>query len=216
MRFPAPHRLLLIFTLSRVFWHFRDECEYFLIRKQRWVEPPILYAFISDVLQNPNKRSEEVIPPLLSLVESLCLSAKGEGEGELQGVRGGAGKRKATIVLARACCALESLLGGAFGAVDATQASEIARVLATPQAQAAMAADARQRIRQALLRDMAEGEEGGVHTCAGLGFAAHVHERGCPRWGPLRPNHEAAARDRKVLKRAAGERRLAEALETLK
>ena len=171
-----------------------DEVASFLRRAERWSEAPIIYPFIREDLKDPAAVRRRVAEPLL---EAL---GEGPGTGPVQGLR-----------FARAAAALRALVAHpAFFRAEAALAAEVEQRLA--EAGPAAAADEGGDRAEALAR----AEWPGGHRFPGGRYAAYVHERGTPKWGPMRVAALQAKKDRKALLAARKAGRLGEALAELR
>ena len=187
---------------------FLDEVAYFQRRASRWCEPPVQYRFIREDLNDVASCRAHVVSPLLKM-----LAAEDAG----------------VATRCRARSSLRTLVDDSGAGLDASGLDQDGRdeIRAALDAfEAFLATDAGEACRAFIARDarengvglgglvsaMSREGQGNVHALGafrssldGGPFAAVVHERGRPRWGPVRGTREEAADDRKTMRRAVKE-----------
>jgi hypothetical protein len=187
---------------------FMDEVLYFQRRASRWIEPPIFYSFVRDDLSDPVKARRNAVEPLVRLLdndirEAFDVDAKGEREMER------------ARHFARCFMSLRTLAEHApeFYALDADgiafAKSELARfktwcdgasTFAT-SCRRALDEDVRVAEHDSLVEQMLN-ETLGTHVISDNRMCAAIHEKGRPRWGPVRESSTAVEEDRREMKKA--------------
>jgi len=187
---------------------FLDEVAYFQRRASRWCEPPVQYRFIREDLNDVASCRAHVVSPLLKML---------------------ADANAGVATRCRARSSLRTLVDDSGAGLDASGLDQDGRdeIRAALDAfEAFLATDAGEAYRAFIARDarengvglgglvsaMSREGQGNVHALGafrssldGGPFAAVVHERGRPRWGPVRGTREEAADDRKTMRRAVKE-----------
>ena len=190
---------------------FLDEVAYFQRRAARWCEPPVQYRFIREDLHDVASCRAHAVSPLLKMLadDDASVATRCRARSSLRTLvdESGAGL-DASGLDASARDEIRAALD-AFEAFLVTDAGEAHREF--------IARDARENGvgLGGLVRAMSREGDGNVHALGafrekagfvdGGPFAAVVHERGRPRWGPVRGTREEAADDRKTMRRAVKE-----------
>lgn len=172
---------------------FPDEVLYFLKRAAGWREPPILYSFLHDCLEDEVRVATHAVAP----VQALAARLSAVDPAKRTPVQ--------TAMLRRAHYALGVLAQGApHFAVSAQLQQKLTKMLAKqPPVEGAELPDARMLCPEQTLRldtatppgvtKLHRSEDGKVV------YAAVVHVSGRPRWGPPRPSVAKALEDRRVM-----------------
>lgn len=165
---------------------FPDEIVYFLQRASGWREPPILYDFLVDSLQNEVRVAHHAVHPLMRFMERLVAS----------------GSRTAMedILLSRACHALSTLAGQpAYFRLSEVLRALVMRTLQTRPTKATFSVFRDVRLEDVALGQAPETTPPGVTRFGRDKVCAVVHICGRPRWGPPRATLAKALEDRRVL-----------------
>jgi hypothetical protein len=181
---------------------FMDEVLYFQRRATRWCEPPIFYAFLREDLSDAKKARRGAVEPLVRFLQSH--------------VDRGDGAADAAAHFARCFVSLRVLAEHApeFYALDADGVrfakTRVAEFQAWMDAGAddggfaaacknACTTDPRVLEDEAVTESMVN-ESLGVLRIADDRLCAVVHEKGRPRWGPVRATKSLADADRKAMR----------------
>jgi hypothetical protein len=181
---------------------FLDEVLYFQRRMTRWCEPPVQYRFIREDLTDENRCAAHVVAPLLRMLSGTSIAARCRARNSLKTLTspdaGYATSDKTRATIVDALNDFETWLASDAGA----------------ECRDFIARDTRERAHGTLLRAMRREGEKNVHALGafdqnlendGAPFAAVVHEKGRPRWGPVRGTRDEAAADRKTMRAAVKE-----------
>ena len=182
---------------------FLDEVLYFQRRMTRWCEPPVQYRFIREDLTDETRCAAHVVAPLLRMLSGTSIAARCRARNSLKTLTspdaGYATSHKTRAEIANALTDFETWLASDAGA----------------ECRDFIARDTRERAHGTLLRVMRREGEKNVHALGafdqnsdasdGAPFAAVVHEKGRPRWGPVRGTRDEAAADRKTMRAAVKE-----------
>ena len=182
---------------------FLDEVLYFQRRMTRWCEPPVQYRFIREDLTDENRCAAHVVVPLLRMLSGTSIAARCRARNSLKTLTspdaGYATSDKTRATIVDALNDFETWLASDAGA----------------GCRDFIARDTRERAHGTLLRVMRREGEKNVHALGafdqnsdasdGAPFAAVVHEKGRPRWGPVRGTRDEAAADRKTMRAAVKE-----------
>lgn len=181
---------------------FMDEVLYFQRRASRWCEPPIFYTFVREDLRDAKKARTNAVRPLAAMLERL----KRDGSSADDAYR-----------VSRCLMSLKILANHApeFYALDADGVSEARHHIDAMTSWLseddtsgfrAMVRTAAQNdpraIEDAALAEAMVNETLGQHNLGDGKVCAVVHEKGRPRWGPVRTSASLVAKDRKDMKNA--------------
>jgi len=174
----------------RVLKTFLDEVAYFKERAARWADPPVEYAFVQSMLSEAT--GSEVAAGLAGLVMDCNDGGEGLDTVAELAAAGAYGSLRAMASFPRH-----------FKVSDAARL-ELDRALDS----AKVAKDAEARVR-GTMASLGMGERRWEDTAgvtrfvdaggATAGFAAYMHVRGRPRWGPVRHGMKQARADRNML-----------------
>ena len=193
---------------------FMDEVLYFQRRASRWIEPPIFYSFVREDLSDPVKARQNAVEPLVRLLADDV----SEGERGTERARHFARCLMSLRILAEHAPELYALDsdGVAFAKSELARfttwchgaSSEFAK-----SCRRALEEDVRVVEYDSLAEQMLN-ETLGAHLIADKRMCAVVHEKGRPRWGPVRDNATAVEEDKREMKKAIRAGTLSELLKT--
>ena len=180
---------------------FMDEVLYFQRRAMRWCEPPIFYSFVREDLKDPQKARDNAVRPLATMLSDLKCTGSSNDD---------------AFRFARCLTSLQVLANHApeFYALTADGVAEAREHVDAAiswmaedssgfcaKVRGAMSSDPR-TMEDALLSESMANEMLGTHDLGNGRFCAVVHEKGRPRWGPVRNSTSLVAKDRKDMKSA--------------
>ena len=180
---------------------FMDEVVYFQRRAARWCEPPIFYAFVREDLADAEKAKTNALRPLGAIMREL--RERGSTDDDAYRFARCLTSVRALVEHAPELYALDesgiaearAFLGDAREFLDDT-ANAFAE-----KARAALATDPR-NVEDARVAEAMTHETLGAHALGDGRVCAVIHEKGRPRWGPVRTSKSLAERDRKEMKSA--------------
>ena len=159
---------------------------YFQRRLQRWDDPPIQYQFVAVQLKKPVFVTKVVLPLLTTLLGD-------SDDADTMDPHASSLDRVVAVRAYQSLVALRAMQPECFkdgpGAEVAARLDRIAAAGRVDEWKDAVAIQHEQ-----ILAAMVKGKTGLLQL--GDRVAAYVHERGCPRWGPLRLTEAAAIGDR--------------------
>eukprot|EP00041_Stephanoeca_diplocostata_P016540 m.326124 g.326124 ORF g.326124 m.326124 type:complete len:591 (+) comp20397_c0_seq1:240-2012(+) len=219
----VPHLVITVDTCvmveqRRVSRLFLDEVLYFQKRMARWIDPPIMYQFVTVSLPDHGFLDKDVAPFLTQALQNVT----SEKQSALQNL--GSGTEADRIQLSRV---IATRAYQSFEALAQITPSYFDDANTTAQALVAAAGlvhrtgqthDARSQRQHQVLLGMERGKTGlwWQQEKASARVAAYVHDNGCPRWGPLRATETAAIADRLVMLEACKHGTLSQALADLR
>ena len=180
---------------------FMDEVLYFQRRAARWCEAPIFYAFVREDLADAEKAKTNAVRPLGAMMRDI----REHGSTDDDAYR-----------FARCLTSMRVLVEHApeFYALDDAGVAEARVFIDDARAFLADAANAfAAKVREALEMDPRNVEDAriaekmmnetrGAHALGDGRVCAVIHEKGRPRWGPVRTSKSLAEKDRKEMKNA--------------
>ena len=180
---------------------FMDEVVYFQRRAARWCEPPIFYAFVREDLADAEKAKTNALRPLVAIMREL--RERGSTDDDAYRFARCLTSVRALVEHAPELYALdESGIAEARAFLDDAREflDDIANAFAE-KARAALATDPR-NVEAARVAEAMTHETLGAHALGDGRVCAVIHEKGRPRWGPVRTSKSLAERDRKEMKSA--------------
>ena len=180
---------------------FMDEVVYFQRRAARWCEPPIFYAFVREDLADAEKAKTNAIRPLGAIMREL--RERGSTDDDAYRFARCLTSVRALVEHAPELYALdESGIAEARAFLDDAREflDDTANAFAE-KARAALATDPR-NVEDARVAEAMMNETLGAHALGDGRVCAVIHEKGRPRWGPVRTSKSLAERDRKEMKSA--------------
>ena len=180
---------------------FMDEVVYFQRRAARWCEPPIFYAFVREDLADAEKAKTNALRPLGAIMREL--RERGSTDDDAYRFARCLTSVRALVEHAPELYALdESGIAEARAFLDDAREflDDIANAFAE-KARAALATDPR-NVEDARVAEAMTHETLGAHALGDGRVCAVIHEKGRPRWGPVRTSKSLAERDRKEMKSA--------------
>ena len=180
---------------------FMDEVVYFQRRAARWCEPPIFYAFVREDLADAEKAKTNALRPLGAIMREL--RERGSTDDDAYRFARCLTSVRALVEHAPELYALdESGIAEARAFLDDAREflDDTANAFAE-KARAALATDPR-NVEDACVAEAMTHETTGAHALGDGRVCAVIHEKGRPRWGPVRTSKSLAERDRKEMKSA--------------
>ena len=180
---------------------FMDEVVYFQRRAARWCEPPIFYAFVREDLADAEKAKTNALRPLGAIMREL--RERGSTDDDAYRFARCLTSVRALVEHAPELYALdESGIAEARAFLDDAREflDDTANAFAE-KARAALATDPR-NVEDARVAEAMMNETLGAHALGDGRVCAVIHEKGRPRWGPVRTSKSLAERDRKEMKSA--------------
>lgn len=180
---------------------FMDEVVYFQRRAARWCEPPIFYAFVREDLADAEKAKTNALRPLGAIMREL--RERGSTDDDAYRFARCLTSVRALVEHAPELYALdESGIAEARAFLDDAREflDDTANAFAE-KARAALATDPR-NVEDARVAEAMMHETLGAHALGDGRVCAVIHEKGRPRWGPVRTSKSLAERDRKEMKSA--------------
>ena len=180
---------------------FMDEVVYFQRRAARWCEPPIFYAFVREDLADAEKAKTNALRPLVAIMREL--RERGSTDDDAYRFARCLTSVRALVEHAPELYALdESGIAEARAFLDDAREflDDTANAFAE-KARAALATDPR-NVEDARVAEAMTHETLGAHALGDGRVCAVIHEKGRPRWGPVRTSKSLAERDRKEMKSA--------------
>ncbi len=180
---------------------FMDEVVYFQRRAARWCEPPIFYAFVREDLADAEKARTNALRPLGAIMREL--RERGSTDDDAYRFARCLTSVRALVEHAPELYALdESGIAEARAFLDDAREflDDTANAFAE-KARAALATDPR-NVEDARVAEAMTHETLGAHALGDGRVCAVIHEKGRPRWGPVRTSKSLAERDRKEMKSA--------------
>ena len=180
---------------------FMDEVVYFQRRAARWCEPPIFYAFVREDLADAEKAKTNALRPLGAIMREL--RERGSTDDDAYRFARCLTSVRALVEHAPELYALdESGIAEARAFLDDAREflDDTANAFAE-KARAALATDPR-NVEDARVAEVMMNETLGAHALGDGRVCAVIHEKGRPRWGPVRTSKSLAERDRKEMKSA--------------
>ena len=180
---------------------FMDEVVYFQRRAARWCEPPIFYAFVREDLADAEKAKTNALRPLGAIMREL--RERGSTDDDAYRFARCLTSVRALVEHAPELYALdESGIAEARAFLDDAREfiDDTANAFAE-KARAALATDPR-NVEDARVAEAMTHETLGAHALGDGRVCAVIHEKGRPRWGPVRTSKSLAERDRKEMKSA--------------
>ena len=180
---------------------FMDEIVYFQRRAARWCEPPIFYAFVREDLADAEKAKTNALRPLGAIMREL--RERGSTDDDAYRFARCLTSVRALVEHAPELYALdESGIAEARAFLDDAREflDDTANAFAE-KARAALATDPR-NVEDARVAEAMMNETLGAHALGDGRVCAVIHEKGRPRWGPVRTSKSLAERDRKEMKSA--------------
>ena len=180
---------------------FMDEVVYFQRRAARWCEPPIFYAFVREDLADAEKAKTNALRPLGAIMREL--RERGSTDDDAYRFARCLTSVRALVEHAPELYALdESGIAEARAFLDDAREflDDTANAFAE-KARAALATDPR-NVEDARVAEAMTHETLGAHALGDGRGCAVIHEKGRPRWGPVRTSKSLAERDRKEMKSA--------------
>ena len=180
---------------------FMDEVVYFQRRAARWCEPPIFYAFVREDLADAEKAKTNALRPLVAIMREL--RERGSTDDDAYRFARCLTSVRALVEHAPELYALdESGIAEARAFLDDAREflDDTANAFAE-KARAALATDPR-NVEDARVAEVMMNETLGAHALGDGRVCAVIHEKGRPRWGPVRTSKSLAERDRKEMKSA--------------
>ena len=180
---------------------FMDEVVYFQRRAARWCEPPIFYAFVREDLADAEKAKTNALRPLVAIMREL--RERGSTDDDAYRFARCLTSVRALVEHAPELYALdESGIAEARAFLDDAREflDDTANAFAE-KARAALATDPR-NVEDARVAEAMMNETLGAHALGDGRVCAVIHEKGRPRWGPVRTSKSLAERDRKEMKSA--------------
>ena len=180
---------------------FMDEVVYFQRRAARWCEPPIFYAFVREDLADAEKAKANALRPLGAIMREL--RERGSTDDDAYRFARCLTSVRALVEHAPELYALdESGIAEARAFLDDAREfiDDTANAFAE-KARAALATDPR-NVEDARVAEAMTHETLGAHALGDGRVCAVIHEKGRPRWGPVRTSKSLAERDRKEMKSA--------------
>ena len=180
---------------------FMDEVVYFQRRAARWCEPPIFYAFVREDLADAEKAKTNALRPLGAIMREL--RERGSTDDDAYRFARCLTSVRALVEHAPELYALdESGIAEARAFLDDAREflDDPANAFAE-KARAALATDPR-NVEDARVAEVMMNETLGAHALGDGRVCAVIHEKGRPRWGPVRTSKSLAERDRKEMKSA--------------
>ena len=180
---------------------FMDEVVYFQRRAARWCEPPIFYAFVREDLADAEKAKTNALRPLGAIMREL--RERGSTDDDAYRFARCLTSVRALVEHAPELYALdESGIAEARAFLDDAREflDDPANAFAE-KARAALATDPR-NVEDARVAEAMMNETLGAHALGDGRVCAVIHEKGRPRWGPVRTSKSLAERDRKEMKSA--------------
>ena len=180
---------------------FMDEVVYFQRRAARWCEPPIFYAFVREDLADAEKAKTNALRPLGAIMREL--RERGSTDDDAYRFARCLTSVRALVEHAPELYALdESGIAEARAFLDdAREFLDDTTNAFAEKARAALATDPR-NVEDARVAEAMTHETLGAHALGDGRVCAVIHEKGRPRWGPVRTSKSLAERDRKEMKSA--------------
>ena len=180
---------------------FMDEVVYFQRRAARWCEPPIFYAFVREDLADAEKAKTNALRPLGAIMREL--RERGSTDDDAYRFARCLTSVRALVEHAPELYALdESGIAEARAFLDdAREVIDDTANAFAEKARAALATDPR-NVEDARVAEAMTHETLGAHALGDGRVCAVIHEKGRPRWGPVRTSKSLAERDRKEMKSA--------------
>ena len=176
----------------RVLKTFLDEVAYFKDRAARWADPPILYTFVQAM--SDEAACSQVVVDLAGELEDYEACEEGRRAGDVS-----------ALAAAGAYCSLRAVAAHPrhFKVSDAARAT-LDRAVANARRAAEAAATVQATVHARGMGSRRWEDTAGVTRFVDVdgstaGFAAYMHVRGRPRWGPVRQGMRRARLDRNAL-----------------
>jgi hypothetical protein len=180
---------------------FMDEVLYFQRRAMRWCEPPIFYKFLREDLSDPVKTRKNAVEPLVRMLENAARVGVDDAD---------------AFQCARCYVSLRVMADHApeFYALDPETVAYVRKTLAAHEVWLEDASNVfAVKCKEAANRDVRAAEDAaltesmsretlGVLEIAPERMCAVVHEKGRPRWGPVRATRSLVDKDRKAMREA--------------